>query len=245
MSLSKVVSLAPASTKDYPAIAHLEAAAFEHEKFDIVAFGPYRLTQAAMKKETERLAKTPNPGETKHYVKATVMSPDGVEEIVGFANWSLCIGRKGSEEEKLRLGLKESWAAQEEEKEKEIDKVDEEGRGNGKLRRDIFAKVDELQAKATKGMDYMTLNMLVVSPKCQRMGIGKKLFEEGIEIANRSSLQVVLWASVQGAGLYKKYGCVEVEILDFDLSEYKGGDGMGSFRSAILHRPLQTRSENA
>lgn len=238
------VSLAPASPDDYAAIAHLEAVAFEPEPFDIIAFGPYRLTEAAKNKEAARLAELPKPGEMRHYVKATIISPDEVEEIVGFANWTVCIGRKGSGEEKLRLGSKEGWVVEEKEKEAESAEADEEGHGDGRLRKAVLAKVDELQAKATDGRDYMTLNMLVVSPKCQRMGIGKTLFENGIEIADRSCLQLVLWASIQGAGLYKKYGCVEVEIIDFDLNEYKGGEGMANFRSAILRRPVAVSVRN-
>jgi ribosomal protein S18 acetylase RimI-like enzyme len=228
------INLAPALPSDYLAIARLESAAFAHEEFGKVAFGPYRLTDAARDAEAKKLARASKPGETKHHIKAVTILPGGIEEIVGFAGWTICVGRKGSEEEKVRLGTKEGWV--QEEKEKGEQRRDEEEHGNAKLREYAFGKGDEIMARSTQGKDYMTLFVLVVSPKYQRRGIGTMLFEDGLKIADEAGLQIVLGASDQGVNLYKKYCCVEVEIMDLNLWEYKGGEGLGVTRIFFLHR---------
>jgi hypothetical protein len=116
MELSEI-TIASTLSRDYPTIARRESVAFAHEEFGKVAFGPHRLTDAAKDAEAKRLAQPAKPGETKRYMKAVINLPDGVEEIVGFAGWTICIGRKGSKDEKMRLGTREGWAQEEREKE--------------------------------------------------------------------------------------------------------------------------------
>ena len=231
------ITLAAASPSDYLAIARLESAAFAHEEFGKVALGPHRLTEAAKHAEAKRLSRPPKLGETNYHTKAVAVIPDGTEEIVGFAGWTACIGRTGSEEEKARLGTKESWAQAEMEKEKDEKVKDEKEYGNAKLRGEAFGKGDEILARATQGKDYMTLFVLVVLPKYQRKGIGAMLFEHGLKVADEAGLQVVLGASDQGIGLYKKYGCVEVERMHLKLWEYAGGEGLGVTTHIFLRRP--------
>jgi ribosomal protein S18 acetylase RimI-like enzyme len=86
------------------------------------------------------------------------------------------------------------------------------------------------------------LNTLVVSPKCQRMGIGTKLLEEGLREVDEAGLQAVLGASPDGEGLYKKFGFKEFEIMDIKLWEYEGGEECGIARHVVMHRPAKKRS---
>jgi ribosomal protein S18 acetylase RimI-like enzyme len=83
------------------------------------------------------------------------------------------------------------------------------------------------------------LGVLVVSPDCQRRGIGTALLEEGLGEVDRRGLQCVLAASAKGRGLYKKFGFADFEILEFNLAEYEGGEGCGYEFHAIMHRPAQ------
>jgi hypothetical protein len=48
-------------------------------------------------------------------------------------------------------------------------------------------------------------------------------------------------ASDQGLGLYKKYGCVEVDVMKTNLWEYYGGEGLGVITHVMLHRPASSR----
>lgn len=83
----------------------------------------------------------------------------------------------------------------------------------------------------------LALCSLVVSPNYQRRGIGAKLFEDGLKSADEAGLQVILGASQEGSGLYKKYGCIEHEITSFNLWEYEGGEGLEVHTNAWLSRP--------
>jgi ribosomal protein S18 acetylase RimI-like enzyme len=77
-----------------------------------------------------------------------------------------------------------------------------------------------------------------VSPDYQRRGIGKMLMEDGLKEADKLGLQTVLGASKQGLGLYKKYGFTEFETMEIKLWEYEGGQGMGTDRHVVMHRPM-------
>jgi ribosomal protein S18 acetylase RimI-like enzyme len=83
----------------------------------------------------------------------------------------------------------------------------------------------------------LELSVLVVSPKYQRRGIGTLLLEDGLKRADEAGLQAVLGASPEGIGLYRRYGFVDFEIMDFKLWEYEGGEGLGTARAVIMHRP--------
>lgn len=68
------------------------------------------------------------------------------------------------------------------------------------------------------------------------------LFEDGLRRADEAGLQVVLGASDMGIGLYRKYGCVDVEVMILNLWEYEGGEGMGVERWVFCHRPAERES---
>lgn len=88
-------------------------------------------------------------------------------------------------------------------------------------------------------LNPIELNTLVVHPEHQRRGIGKMLMEDGLKEADRLGIQAVLGASKQGLGLYRKYGFTEFETMEINLWEYEGGEGMGTDRHVIMHRPAQ------
>lgn len=154
------ITLAPCSPDDYVTIARLQGAAFSKEEFGIVAFGPERNSEASVQAQARALGKAPLPGETTTNTKAVMTLPDGTEEIVGFASWTTCVGRGGSDEEKVRLGTKEAWA--QEEKEKALKTGDEEEtpfgpngkHGNAKLRKEAFLGGDKILATLAEGGDY-------------------------------------------------------------------------------------------
>jgi hypothetical protein len=152
MTLSQI-SLKPVLPSDFLAIARLEAAAFEEDKFSAVAFGAHRFSDAAMKCRAKSLAEGPKPGETFRNIKAVTTLPDGTVEIVGFASWTICIGRTGSEEEKKRLGTRKGWAEKKGEKNEE--EKDPFGPGaNLKFCEDALIRGDEHMSISTEGKDY-------------------------------------------------------------------------------------------
>jgi ribosomal protein S18 acetylase RimI-like enzyme len=83
----------------------------------------------------------------------------------------------------------------------------------------------------------LELGILVVSPHYQRKGIGTMLLEDGLLEADARGIQAVLGASPEGIGLYRKYGFVDFEVMNLNLWEYEGGEGMGVARHVIMRRP--------
>ncbi|KFZ15977.1 hypothetical protein V502_05303 [Pseudogymnoascus sp. VKM F-4520 (FW-2644)] len=195
------INLVPVLPSDYPALARLESAVFGETDVGAVGFGPDRNTDAAMDQRAVSLSAAPKLGETVRNMKLVRTGPAGVQEIVGYASWVICVGRTGSEEEKTRLGTREAWAAQED--------PGPEPFGPGadvRFCEDVFVRADEHMARATGGKDYAKLRMLAVLPECQRMGLGAMMLEEGLREADRRGLQSILGASPYGIGLYRRHG---------------------------------------
>jgi len=86
------------------------------------------------------------------------------------------------------------------------------------------------------------LGMLIVSPDCQRRGIGTKVLSEGLREVDDLGLQCVLAASKEGLGLYKRFGFVEFEVMTLKLWEYEGGEGFGLDNHVVMHRPAHKKA---
>jgi predicted acetyltransferase len=73
------------------------------------------------------------------------------------------------------------------------------------------------------------------------MGIGAKLLEEGLREVDRQGLQSMLGASPHGIGLYRKHGYVEFATKEYKLWMYDGGEGLGTVKHVVMHRPATTK----
>jgi GNAT superfamily N-acetyltransferase len=82
----------------------------------------------------------------------------------------------------------------------------------------------------------MILTLLILDPRHQRRGIGSMFFEDGLRVADEAGLQVILGASTQGVGLYKKYGRVEIYVMKTNLWEYEGGEDLGVTTNSMLRK---------
>ena len=71
----------------------------------------------------------------------------------------------------------------------------------------------------------LVLAILVTSPDFQGRGVGRRLCQEGLRIADGEKLPAWLEASALGRKLYKKLGFEDVQELSIDLSKY-GGEGI-------------------
>lgn len=70
--------------------------------------------------------------------------------------------------------------------------------------------------KAGQPSEAWYLRFLGVSPKAQRMGIGKLLLRWGIERSEEEGIPASLEASNAGLGLYQKMGFEETRRMYFD-----------------------------
>jgi GNAT superfamily N-acetyltransferase len=79
-----------------------------------------------------------------------------------------------------------------------------------------------------RGEGYLYMALLAVDPKWQRMGVGRRLLEWGLEKADKEGLECWIEASPAGKPLYEKVGWKEVGATDVDLRKWgwKGKDGV-------------------
>ena len=66
--------------------------------------------------------------------------------------------------------------------------------------------------------------MLTVDPARQRMGIGAKMMEVGLALADELRLPVYLESTPAGKGLYDRFGFRVKRETVFDMAKY-GGEG--------------------
>lgn len=143
------IKLVPVLPGDFHTLARLESAVFGETEVGAVGFGPDRNGDATMDQRAAVIGAPPKLGETVRNMKLVRVGPTGNEEIVGYAGWTICVGRTGSEEEKKRLGTKEAWAVQEDRGEDRFG-LD----ADVKFCTDLFVRADEHMARATEGKDY-------------------------------------------------------------------------------------------
>jgi hypothetical protein len=66
---------------------------------------------------------------------------------------------------------------------------------------------------------------------------------DGLAEADRLGLQSILAASPEGEDLYKRFDFQEVKVMNLNLWEYEGGEGMGIARHCVMNRPAQTKGK--
>lgn len=72
------------------------------------------------------------------------------------------------------------------------------------------------QAEAAQPSESWYLATMGVDPKAQRMGIGRKLLQWGIDRSEEESIPACLEASQAGLPLYQKMGFRQIAWMDFD-----------------------------
>ncbi|PYH44438.1 GNAT family N-acetyltransferase [Aspergillus saccharolyticus JOP 1030-1] len=99
------------------------------------------------------------------------------------------------------------------------------------LNRGTYAFYEEMVERSRRGFlqesDFV-LEMLCVLPEYQRMGVGRKLLQWGIEKADACHARIYLEATMEGVPAYLKYGWEVVEEIRLDYTE-RGGVGSQSF----------------
>ncbi|PMD37424.1 hypothetical protein L207DRAFT_514697 [Hyaloscypha variabilis F] len=90
----------------------------------------------------------------------------------------------------------------------------------------FFGSLDEKRnafmdaREGVKEKGYLYMAILGVHPGFQRMGVGKRLLEWGLEMADREGLECWIEASPAGKGLYEKLGWREVAYTDVELRRW-------------------------
>ena len=87
------------------------------------------------------------------------------------------------------------------------------------------------------GKPYILLHVLAVAPGWQGKGVGRRLLEWGLEIADREGWECWVDASREGVGLYRKVGWREVGEVRVDLGEWGGEEGVVERAVLMVRKP--------
>ncbi|CAG8976486.1 hypothetical protein HYALB_00005983, partial [Hymenoscyphus albidus] len=218
--LNPTITLLPILPQDLPSLAHLESLVFKHDPFSITAFGPLKDSAENLALRVRGLERScrVNKGEGGRWARGWKAVVGEGEEVVGWCEWSFDGEGDGDGEGK---GDGEGDGEEEEE---------EIGWGISadiKFCEDVFGKADEWMRECTHENPYAKLHTLIIHPAYQRLGIGTRLLQQGLEEVDRLHLQCVLGASPEGKGLYERFGFSEVRRMEIKLEEYVNGRGLG------------------
>ena len=109
---------------------------------------------------------------------------------------------------------------------------------NEKLRRDFDRMTQELRsAHPGRKEKHWLLSLLATHPEHEGRGAGSMLIQWGLDKADEMRVRTYVDASVAGFPVYKKRGFEEeVGVLELNLREYEGGEGLGVQRWVALMR---------
>ena len=82
-------------------------------------------------------------------------------------------------------------------------------------------------------LELISLNTL---PKYQRRGVGSMLMRWGTDKLEEMQVPSFIRSTVQGYGLYKKYGYKEIDRWEIDLGRWPQWGGHGMYKNVFLTR---------
>ena len=162
---------------------------------------------AHMKADTLKAMRKNKPTEQTIYIKAVDTDLPADKQIVSTAKWQI-YPRQRSEEELDRdaaEGGRENMFS--------------EG-ANVEAMKAFFSELAEKRRERFGGRPYVLLSILVVSPEHQRRGLGARMLQDGLKIADEMGVEAYLESSPKGKGLYAKHGFEEKGYMKFDAREY-------------------------
>ncbi|KIY48476.1 acyl-CoA N-acyltransferase [Fistulina hepatica ATCC 64428] len=150
-------------------------------------------------------------------LKAVISSPEIESTPAGFAVWMTPVDRTATSGEFTAEEKQQMDSIPEEMIDKEIE--DEICRHTDQgFVKEFRIKLAERRKAHFGGNPFWYLQMLVVHPSYQRMGVGRELMSSGLSRADESSLPTYVEATMRGLPVYEKTGFRVVGHVEF------GGD---------------------
>lgn len=189
------------SKDDFPNMVKVEEQAFTSSPLMTLMFPPSpKPNRAPSELNIRNHQKAWSTDPTVRYLKATLS--DG--KIVGMAKWNFFLDPTVPQH---------PW------------QMELPPNTNQELCEHYFGSLDKARNEAMAGKKHILMAILCVSPEYQRMGIGGKLLEWGLQQADREGVECWIDSSPFGLGLYKKFGWKEVGYLDIELGKWGGEQG--------------------
>lgn len=206
--------LAPATETDMPRLFEITSLAFKHNEPFWDAMYPRHETPLGRQMGGERFVNAQRADPNTIYLKAVHASTG---EIAGFAKWNVFHNRFPAPAK----AEGDYWDSPEEKAYCQHLMTE--------FNRDRVAYL-----KSTNG-NAVNLDICVIDPKYQRMGVGGLLVEWGVAKADELGFDAIVESSVYGKGLYEKHGFVWQKNVTLPLPEQWKGRPESSY--AWLVRP--------
>ncbi|MCJ1433985.1 hypothetical protein MMC27_003350 [Xylographa pallens] len=100
-----------------------------------------------------------------------------------------------------------------------------------------FTTLKALRDEMMAGKQYGYVLILVTVPEWHRRGVGRKLLQRYLDVADEKGWESWIDASPAGMGLYQKLGWEQVGSVTLDLGEFGGEKGLMETTVAMLRKP--------
>ena len=216
LDVSLKISIEPViDESDMVCLAEIESVAFGESPIMSLIFPPHPDGKNAPQARINEHIQSMREDETARYVKATDVQSG---RVVAWAKWHFF-----EDPEKPPPPFPKEW----------------DPPVNAALGKYFFGVLEEKRRDSMRGKKYILMAILVTLPEYQRKGIGGKLLERGLEQADEKGYHCWIDSSPQGLGLYKKHGWEEVGLLDVDLADWGGEQGVIDRTVFLVRKPKE------
>ncbi|KAI9875480.1 MAG: hypothetical protein M1830_008422 [Pleopsidium flavum] len=212
-SSANITILPVTSEADFLPLAEIESLAFDNSPLLTLILGPNTQTTHSFRANQHFKSFTTNP--SARYVKA-VDTTTGA--IVAWAKWLFF-----EDPDEPPQPEPQEWA---------------DG-ANVDLCKLFSVSKRQKRETAMKGKPYFLMDILVTRPTYGGRGIGSELLRWGLKQADEKGFECWIDASAMGLGLYKKFGWVEVDRVEFGLEKYGGKEGEVDGVGCMIRQPVK------
>ncbi|KAJ5930975.1 hypothetical protein N7466_006468 [Penicillium verhagenii] len=200
--------LIPATEDDCPTLARIEATALASTKNEPVnvlwytTFGPP--TEEGIAYRAQNFSDALKSSPSNKIWKAVIADPDSPtgEKIVGFSLWCFY-----TEPEYMPEWKGMEWPST----------------ANAVASNELIGELNALKKRHMDGKCYGLLRVLCTLPEYRGLGVASALIQLGLDEGVKEGLKLFwLHGSADGQALYRKFGFVDVEALESDVSKYGG-----------------------
>ncbi len=113
-------------------------------------------------------------------------------------------------------------------------------KGKPELAKWFFGELARVMNEKMEGKKFVYMHILAIDPAYQRMGIGRRLLDWGLKIADDEGWEAYIDASPEGKGLYEKCGWQTINTIDLDVGKWGGPEEVSTCYD--MWRPARGKS---
>ncbi|PLB54768.1 acyl-CoA N-acyltransferase [Aspergillus steynii IBT 23096] len=211
--MSSAIQIRYSTESDAPALGQINIDSFKHHAYWDNAFPNIDTAAIFPLKYARCLEKLTTPD-------VHVLSALDGDQLVGWARWQIPGSANGGVELSESAREKVAIASA------NVGGLLPEG-ANRRIYENFFTVLKDLRGSYLKEGD-LTLDFLATLPESQGRGVGTKLLQWGMEIADAQDARIYLEATLDGYPLYLKHGWRPLQDLVLDFAPF-GGKGTAKY----------------